>query len=233
MMDFSEPFSSPQEESLHLLEKVNNNTIGLIKDHVAVKGIVLLSPAKLSVLKAEDIQIWTERRFGAHASFSDMAYADAGADILENAQAVMQSANIIAKLEPFTLEEVSHLRNNQVIFSTLDFDRLSPEYFAILKEKNITAFALDHIEDFDGNSLLNDIFYREESPTGITNSLSNFILPLLFSVVKSSNLRATIQTNPSLFQALYCFNGEIIQKSIAEKLQLPWRDFISLSWNLN
>ena len=232
-MDFTEPFSNPQEESLHLLEKVNHNAIGLIKDHVPVKGIVLLSPAKLAVLKAENIQTWTERRFGAHAAFSDMEYADAGADILENTQSVMQSSNIIAKLEPFTLEEISYLRNNQVIFSTLDLDRLSPEYFALLKKKNITAFALDRIEDFDGNSLLNDIFYREESPIGITLSLSNFILPLLLAVAKSSNLRATIQTNPSLFQALYCFNGEITQKNIAEKLQLPWRDFTSLSWNLN
>ena len=227
------PQFSTQEESMMLFEQSNHVSVGLVKDFIPSRGIVLLSPSKLAKLKEENIQIWVERRFGLHASYTDLDYADAGADILDNAFSVIQSANIIVKLDPLTLGEAHFLKPKQVVVSSLDTINPSPEYFSILKEKQITAFALDAIEDMDENGMLNDIFYREETPADITSSLGNFILPIIASLVFSNNIRATIQTNPTLFQSLYCYDGEIAKKEIAEKLSLPWRDFLSLYWNLN
>ncbi|MDL2308617.1 hypothetical protein LJC68_05920 [Bacteroidales bacterium OttesenSCG-928-B11] len=222
-----------QEDIFGLMEKTANASIGFLKDLITVKGIALVSPLFINKIKSEDIIIWMQRNFGIHAAFSDMDYAEAGADIADDQANIVQNADIIVKLEPLTLKEAHLLRPKQLIVSSLDINTLSREYFQILKEKNITAFALDYIEDMDGNSILNNIFYREETPAAITTSLSLFIQPLLLAIAMTNSIRASIQTNPALFQSLYTFNGDITRKEIAQKLDMPWRDFTSLFWNLN
>lgn len=233
MMNNPLPQLNPQEESLELLVPDRHRSVGLIKDFIPIRGILPLIPAKTAKIKEEGVQIWIERNYGSHASYTDLDFADAGGDILEDSFSVIQNSDILLKLEPFTLEEVGFLKPNQVIVSSLDISSLTKECFTIMKAKKITAFALDFIEDIDGNSILHDIFYREETPVGITVSLSNLTLPILLALALSSNLRGSIQTNPVLFQSLYCYNGEITKKEVAGKLDLPWKDFLSWYWNLN
>lgn len=233
MMPEPVPQFNPQPEKVKLLERSEHSSIGFLKDQLPAKDIALISPAKLAKLKEEDFQIWIQRHFGIHASYSDLDYANAGADIVDTAYLVIQNAHLITKLEPLTWEEALFLKPKQIIITSLDFNSLSPEYFTILREKNITAFGLDFIENMDGGSILQDIFFRAESPIAITLSLSNFILPLLYTLGISTHLRGTIQANPALFQSLYCYKGEITKREIAEPLNLPWRDFLSQYWNLN
>ncbi|MDR2978912.1 MAG: hypothetical protein LBV02_00480 [Bacteroidales bacterium] len=222
-----------QREEINVMERAKNASVGFLKDLITIKGIVLVSPFFIQKIKNEDINIGIQRNFGAHAAFSDMEYAEAGADIFDRPGDVIQNADIIVKLEPLTIEEARLLRPHQVVISSLDINTLSEEYFQLLKGKNITAFALDNIEDMDGNSILNNIFYREETAAAITTSLSLFAQSILTPIAMTGNIRAAIQTNPSLFQALYTFNGDITRKELAQKLNMPWRDFSSLFWNLN
>lgn len=223
----------PQEEQYDIMEAHRHAAVGFIKDMVTIKGIALISPLFVNKIKNEEITIWMQRKFGNHAAFSDMEYAEAGADIADSSDEVMRNANIIVKLEPLTIHEARALRPKQIVISTLDINTLSVEYFQLLKEKEITAFALDYIEDMDGNSILNNIFYREETTAAITTSLSLFIQPILSNIAMSANIRTSIQTNPSLFQALYVFDGEIARRELAQKLDMPWKDFPSPFWSLN
>lgn len=222
-----------QEELLNAILSSRNSSIGFLKDLITIKDIVLISPLFVNKIKEEDIIVWMQRNFGKHASFSDMDYAEAGADILDTPEDVIRNADIIVKLEPLTLEEAQFLREGQVVISSLDVNALSQKYFQILKEKKITAFALDAIEDMDGNSVLNNIFYREETAAAITTSLSLFIQPILIAISMATLIRLSVQTNPTLFQSLYTFNGDVTKKDIAKKLDLPWRDISSMFWNLN
>ena len=160
-----------------------------------------------------------------------MDYVDAGGDILENAASVIQASQIVMKMEAFSLKELHLLKPNQIIVSSIDIMQISQEHLNVLKEKNITAFAVDFIEDLDGNSILNNIFYCEESRMSVITALGNFLYPILINLAVSSNLRSTIQTNPALFQSLYCYQGAITRKDISEKVGCPWTDFLSFFWN--
>lgn len=232
-MLMNDPLSelTPQESSLFLSETSKYRSVGLLKDQYGAKGIVFLMPAKAARLNEEGVHLWVQRHFGKQAAYSDLDYADAGADILEDAFSVIKAADIIAKLEPFTLQEIENMKSNQIIISSFDRNNLSVEYFKKIKEKGITAFALDFIQDMHGNEVLNDIFYRESSPMGITVSLSNLILPILEILSLNGPLKSTIQTNIALFQSLYCYNGEITRQELAQEMNLPWNDFFSHYWN--
>ncbi len=225
------PRITPQEQADRILLANRYRAVGLLKDTIPLKGYVCLAPAHVAKLKADDIDIWIERSFGRHAGFTDLDYADAGADILETAASVIYSSNIVVKMEAFTPEELKLLKNNQIIVSSIDMMRISSDYFTLLKKKNITAFAIDFAEDLDGNSVLNEIFYREESKMSVIMALGNFLYPILIALAASTNLRSTIQTNPALFQSLYCYQGAVTRKDIAEKIGFTWTDFLSLFWN--
>lgn len=222
---------TPQESSLSMIERKIHRSIGLLKDQFCPKGIVLLLPSKVSLLNEEDIHVWIQRSFGKQASITDLDYADAGADILDDSFSVIKSSDIIAKLEPFTSKEAHSIKENQIIVSSIDINNLSVDYFNLIREKRITAFGLDFIQDIHGNDILSDIFYRENSHTEISTSLSNFIFPILLTLALNGQIKNCIQTTPSLFQSLYCYNGEITRKEIADKMNLPWRDIFSIYWN--
>jgi alanine dehydrogenase len=222
---------TPQEQAGNILLSNKCRSVGLLKDTVPLKGYVCLAPCRIATIKKEDIDIWIERSFGAHAGFTDLDYADAGGDILENAISVIRTSHIIMKLESLSLRELSFLKPNQIVVSSLDMMQISREYLTVLKEKNITAFAIDFVEDLDGNSILSDIFYREENKTSVITALSNFLYPILITLATSSNLRSTIQTNPALFQSLYCYQGAVTRRDISEKTGFPRTDFLSLFWN--
>ena len=225
------PRMIPIEQEEQILMANKYRSVGLLKDFIPLKGYVCLAPDGVEQIKKQEIGIWIERSFGEHAGFTDLDYADAGADILENSLSVIRASNIVVKMEAFSLKELKFLKPNQIIVSSIDIMQISQEYLTILKEKNITAFAIDLIEDLDGNSILNNIFYREESKMSVITALGNFLYPILITLAGSSNLRSTIQTNPALFQSLYCYQGAITCKKISEKANFPWTDFLSLLWN--
>jgi len=225
------PQMTPQEQEDMILLDSKYRAVGLLKDTSPQKEYVCFAPYKIAEIKKEGIDIWIEQSFGLHAGFTDLNYADAGGDILENAALVVHASHILMKLEPFSPEELDLLKPNQIIVSSMDMMQISQEYFSILREKKITAFAIDFIEDLNGNNVLHNILSREENKTSIIAALSNFLYPILITLINSSNLRSTIQTNPALFQSLYCYQGAITRKDISEKVGFPCMDFLSFFWN--
>jgi len=222
---------TPQEQERQILLANKYRSVGLLKDAVSLKEYVCLAPCKVADIKKENIDIWIERSFGLHAGFTDLNYADAGGDILEDAASVIHASHIVMKMEHFSLEELHLLKPNQIIVSSIEMMQISHEYLTVLKEKNITAFAINFIENLDGNSVLHDILYREENKMTVIKALGNFLTPILLTLLGSGHLRNTIQTNPALFQSLYCYQGAITRKEISEKTGFPWTDFLSLFWN--
>jgi len=186
-------------------------------------------------MKLKEIQtdILLERGFGKQAKYTDLDYADAGADIIDLSASVISQVQLLVKLEPFTMENASFFKQNQIIISTLDTNQFLADYFYLLKQKHITAFAIDQIEGVDGEPLLSNIFFREKTVEGISKSLEDLFYLIIKAIAMSKNLHPTILTQPLLSQSLYCYQGEITNKEIAQKLHLNDQDFLSSFWQLN
>jgi hypothetical protein len=51
--------------------------------------------------------------------------------------------------------------------------------------------------------------------------------------VFSGNIKRVIQLNPLFLKSIYCYNGEICNRAVAENAGVPWKDLVELCWNWN
>jgi alanine dehydrogenase len=235
-MNFSEDFFpelNPQDELIHLDFSRKNYSIGFLKDNNPVNGVVLLPPSTIGKLVEAGVQMWIQRGVSSHTAWSDLDYADVGGVILDDASSVISQSNILIKIEPFTIEELALLSPNRVIISHLRLLDLSPDYFTILRQKNITAISLDFIKGKNDQYIFMEIFLNTLGVTSISLALGEFVFPILMSLVESSNLKVAIQTCATLIQGIYCYQGFLCNENIANKLNLPWKDILQLCWNQN
>ena len=69
---------------------------------------------------------------------------------------------------------------------------------------------------------------------GDTNfGLSNFLFPLVETLVHAPSIPYALQRAPELMQGVFCHAGTLCHQQTAETLHLPWQDILSLCWNLN
>ena len=87
-----------------------------------------------------------ENGAGEGSFFTDLQYAEAGAEMTTDTQEVFNQ-NIILKINPPTLEEIEFLKPCSYIISALQINLSSKEYFKKLSEKKINAIAFEYIMD--------------------------------------------------------------------------------------
>ncbi|ALN73060.1 Re/Si-specific NAD(P)(+) transhydrogenase subunit alpha [Aureimonas sp. AU20] len=105
---------------------------------------VALTPESVGRLGKLGYECLVETGAGDAARFSDEAYAAAGATVVPDAAALWADADIVAKVRPPESEEVEKARSGQILISFL-YPAQSPELLESLREKGITALAMDMV----------------------------------------------------------------------------------------
>lgn len=223
----------PQLQALDTATLSSVVAVGLVKGDRPIPGVVLLSPLAVQKLTDRQIQVFVQRSYAAHTSYTDMDYANAGADIIDDFQTLAQMSNILIKFSPFTLEELRLLKTKQIILSRVVENELSLDYFNLLKDKLSYAIAINLIKTHDDNNMIDSILMSSPDSDNINRRLEAFILPLVETIALSNNLRALIQTNPPLLQSMYCYEGILCNKNYANSLNTMWKDILSLCFDLN
>lgn len=136
----------PQESLLEIKDKSQNLYIGLPKEREDLENRVCLTPEAVALLVNNGHEVIVETGAGNNAKFSDKEYSEAGAKIAYSTEEVF-SADIVLKVEPPTLQEISYMKQGKTLISALQMASLSPELIsAIVKNKTI-ALAFEMIED--------------------------------------------------------------------------------------
>lgn len=140
---------TPKESPLALKKKGRKVSIGLPKELSADENRIVLTPDAVGVLVRNGIDVTVEAGAGSGANFSDSAYAEAGADIVQSRKEVFDN-EIILKIEPLRDEEFDYIRAASTLISTINLPKLTAEYFKKLNEKQVTAIGFELIEDKAG-----------------------------------------------------------------------------------
>lgn len=140
---------TPKESPLALKKRGRKVCIGLPKELSADENRIVLTPDAVGVLVRNGIEVTVEAGAGGGANFSDTAYAEAGADIVQNRKEVFDN-EIILKIEPLREEEFEYIRPSSTVISTLNLPKLTAAYFKKLNDKQITAIGFELIEDKAG-----------------------------------------------------------------------------------
>ena len=120
--------------------------IGVPKEIHAGEKRVATTPEVIGHLKKLGFEVLVEAGAGAGAHFSDAAYAEAGATVVDNAKSVWNDSDIVLKVRGPELngEEINLLKEGQILISFL-WPAQNPDLLKKLADKKVTAIAMDMV----------------------------------------------------------------------------------------
>jgi len=154
----------PQEEMLDVKTAKSSLSIGVPREHSFQENRVALCPEGVQLITDHGHTVFVERGAGLLAGFRDEEYSEAGAEIVDEARLVFES-ELVLKVAPPTLQEVSNMQNGKTIISALHSTAQTIEYYKLLMQKKITAFSHEMIKDNVG---MFPVLYSMSEITGYT-----------------------------------------------------------------
>jgi alanine dehydrogenase len=203
----------PQLSSIGIDTNGARATIGMLASE-DIFAPLMLSLKQIEKFVDERVAVLVQRGLGEIYEISDYQFTEYGVDIMEDKLPIMALSNIVLKYEPFSLDEIFCLKERQIIISMAHTETFTNEMIQFLHEKKITAIDIN---------LLN-----------LKNSkLQNAVNLLVSALIFSQKMLHNIQLYPMFVKSVYCYNGEICNRAIAEHVGMPWKDLIELCWNWN
>ncbi|MXV49742.1 alanine dehydrogenase [Pedobacter sp. HMF7647] len=141
----------PQEAMLETRARKNSLFIGIPKETSFQENRIALTPLSVALLVNNGHQVFIESNAGLAANFTDSDYSEQGARIIHDRKEVFQ-ADIIIKIGPPTMDEVSMMKSGQVLFSTLQMSSMKTDLLEAMMKKKITALSFEYLRD-EGGSL--------------------------------------------------------------------------------
>jgi alanine dehydrogenase len=123
--------------------------VGLVTEIKPGERRCALTPADARELTATGHDVLVQAGAGNGSGFSDVEYAQAGAQLADEAATVWESADLLLKVKEPIAAEYEHLRAGQVLFTYLHL-AADPALTAALVASGTTAVAYETVEDADG-----------------------------------------------------------------------------------
>ena len=136
----------PQESLLQTKKQPISLFIGIPKEISFQENRLAITPDGVNLLVNNGHEIWVETGAGKESKFTDKEFSDAGAKIVYSNEEVFK-ADIILKVEPPTLEEITMMTPGKVLISALQLGNQSPAFLKSINQKKLTALAYEFIED--------------------------------------------------------------------------------------
>ncbi len=114
--------------------------IGALKEVAPNESRVALVPEVAGKFAALGARIVIERRAGEAAQFPDSSFKNT--EFLPAAQAVLQTADVLLKVQPPTIEEIASLRKGAVLIGFMQAHQRADAVRA-LRDRGITSFAME------------------------------------------------------------------------------------------
>ena len=139
----------PKPETLALQPKERKLTIGIPKETRLHENRIALVPNSIRVLTNVGHKVVVESGAGERSNYADIEFSEAGAQVVHDRKEVLKS-DIILKVEPPSVEEIDLFNPGQILISPLQLPIISRNYLLKLKEKRVTAIAMEYIKSHDG-----------------------------------------------------------------------------------
>ncbi|MFT4229343.1 MAG: alanine dehydrogenase [Microbacterium sp.] len=106
---------------------------------------VALTPAGVHDLAAQGHEVFVQHGAGSGSSMTDAEYADAGATLLEDADAVWDAAELVLKVKEPIASEYRHFRDDLVLFTYLHLAADRPLTDELVRS-GVTAIAYETVQ---------------------------------------------------------------------------------------
>ena len=136
--------------------------VGIPKEVGNQERRVAATPATVTKLKELGFEVRVERGAGELSSFSDAAYQDAGASVVDDAGAIWGESDLVLKVEPPTVDEAKSMREGAFLISFIWPDE-NEEMVQALQDRKVNCIAMERIpritraQKMDARSSLDNI----------------------------------------------------------------------------
>jgi alanine dehydrogenase len=144
-----EQILTPKEALMETSQKKKKVKIGIPKEINFPENRVALNPSAVKSLVRSGHHIIIESEAGLKSGFTDLDYTEAGAEISHSMSEVLK-ANVILKVAPPSLEEIDLGHAGQIYISPIHLPTMTDEFLLRLKNKRITALAMEYLKDNSG-----------------------------------------------------------------------------------
>lgn len=170
----------PQEETLEIVRRKSELSIGIPKETHFQERRICLTPDAVAAIVAQGHSVLIEKGAGEEAGFRDEDYNEAGAQLTHDTKKVF-GCPVVLKVEPPTLEEIEWIQPKALIISALQLKTQKKEYFEKIAKKKVTALAFEFIKDEDGS------YPAVKALSEIAGTASVLIASELMATGKNSN----------------------------------------------
>lgn len=139
----------PQEHLCAVSQQNHALCIGLPKESCEKEKRFVLTPEAVALLVNAGHRVIMEASAGIGINYSDLLYAEAGAEVTEQ-RAEVFLADIVLKVSPLTAEEAGMLKPGSTIISLLQPQYQNTEVLQLLMQKRAIAIAFDKIKNDTG-----------------------------------------------------------------------------------
>ena len=138
-------FAAHQSNASHLhVFRRHALKIGIPKEIASGETRVALVPALVSSYTRDKHEVLIEAGAGLAASFSDQAFIDAGAKIVQNASLLYASADMVFKVQPPTLQEAKLMREGASIIGFMA-PLANLELVKTLASRKVTSYSMEFV----------------------------------------------------------------------------------------
>ena len=114
------------------------------------EGRVPLTPGACKSLVDAGHSIYVEKDAGVNSGYSGTEYQQSGAELVDTAQALYESAQLIVKVKQPLEQDIAYLRSDHIVFSYLHLAADLP-LVHILCDKGISAIPFESVVDDNGH----------------------------------------------------------------------------------
>jgi len=136
----------PEERLLKEIVKQPHLSIGIPKENQEIETRLALTPEGVAIVTEEGHSVYIERGAGEAMSYSDLQYSEAGAFLVDGKEEAF-GTDLVLKITPPTLEELSYMSDRSSIFSMLQLSNFSAEIIKLMMSKKMNAIAYELIRD--------------------------------------------------------------------------------------
>ena len=146
------PALEVQEQMISTDKKSKNLKVGILKESTKDEMRVPLTPVGAGAIVNAGYKVIMEQGAGLGANYSDADYVKQGITIASTKRDVINTADILVKIAPFTDDEILMLPEGKTVFSAVHLNAQRKENIVKLQNKKVTAIAYEFIKEQDGFS---------------------------------------------------------------------------------
>ena len=138
----------PQEETLEVGTRQKQLKIGIPSEDHSIESRVPLTPEAVEILTGHGHEVILESGAGSAANYHDTDYSERGGIICQSRKEVFSGCDILLKISPPTLEELSWMKERQTLISSFQaYIHKDEKYIRELMRKRVTAISFEMVQD--------------------------------------------------------------------------------------